>query len=99
MKVWSQRGSALERSNPPQEIFEPTLVFFLDVVLGSSAFVVPYRKKCQQLFRILSKFLREGPRSLHGFGETDGAGFGLLKMSGSFVSLKSPGTVNSLALI
>ena len=37
--------------------------------------------------------------SRYGLGETDGAGFSLLKMSGSFVSLKSPGTVNSLSLI
>src|SRR6266496_2096689 len=47
----------------------------------------------------LLEFLRVGPRSLYGFGETDGAGFSLLKMSGSFVSLKSPGTVNSPSLI
>src|SRR4029450_13662573 len=37
--------------------------------------------------------------SRYGLGEADGAGFCLLKMSGSFISLKSPGTVNSLSLI
>ena len=35
----------------------------------------------------------------YGLGESDGAEFFLSKMSGSFVSLKSPGTVNSLSLI
>src|SRR4029453_16058362 len=35
----------------------------------------------------------------YGLGEMDGAGFCLSKMSGSFISLKSPGTVNSLSLI
>src|SRR5207253_5575774 len=34
----------------------------------------------------------------YGFGDTDGAAF-LLKISGSFVSLKSAGTVNSLSAI
>ena len=35
----------------------------------------------------------------YGFGETGGVAFFLLKISGSFVSLKSLGTVNSLSLI
>jgi len=35
----------------------------------------------------------------YGFGEPDEVAFLLLKMSGSFVSLKPPGTVNSLSLI
>src|SRR5207244_1902959 len=35
----------------------------------------------------------------YGFGETGEVAFFLLKMSGSFVSLKSLGTVNSLSLI
>src|SRR5215469_5016740 len=35
----------------------------------------------------------------YGFGETDGPAFFLRKMSGSLVSLKSLGTINSLSLI
>ena len=37
--------------------------------------------------------------SRYGLGETEGPGFSLSNMSGSFVSLKSPGTVNSPPLI
>jgi len=44
-----------------------------------------------------TRLATDSPR--YGFGEVDGAVFFLSKMSGSFVSLKSLGTVNSASLI